>query len=121
MRISYILQLKDFFVMFGFGAILGAFYGIIKIPNKIKRNIFFQIFSDLIFSLTACALLIILVNIINLGEYRAFLIAGYTLGFIVERITLGKLFAKGYLNVYNKLSKNLKKFTNSKLGKVIFK
>lgn len=121
MKISYVLQLKDFSIMLGIGFLLGVFYGIINIANRIKRLLLIQIICDLIFSIVAFGTLIIFVNIINMGEMRFFLIMGYIIGFTLERITLGKIFAKGYLNVYNKLCKLWKKFLTSKLGKVIFK
>lgn len=121
MKISYILQLKDFFIMICLGGIIGIFYGIINTSTQIKKKIILQVFNDLIFSIVTCATFIISINTINLGQFRLFLTLGYFLGFIIERITLGKLFAKGYKFVYNKTVKLLKKFANSKLGKVILK
>ena len=121
MKISYVLQLKDFSIMLGIGFLLGVFYGIINIANRIKRKLFIQIVCDFIFSIVAFGVFFVLINIINLGEIRLFLVIGYIVGFTLERITLGKIFAKGYLNVYNILCKLWSKFTKSKLGKVIFK
>ena len=43
------------------------------------------------------------------------------IGFILERITLGKIFAKGYKNIYTNIVKLLKMFNNSKIGRIIFK
>lgn len=50
-----------------------------------------------------------------------FLLLGYVLGYYLERLTLGKLFAKGYKKVYNGSINILKKFANSKLGRMILK
>lgn len=121
MKISYVLQLKDFCIMLGIGVILGIIYGILNIPNKIKTIRAIQIISDILFSAIAIISFIIFINLINMGEIRFFLCLGYILGFIIERITLGKLFAKGYKYVYNKIVKFFKFIANSKVGKVIFK
>ncbi|MGN0961179.1 MAG: spore cortex biosynthesis protein YabQ [Christensenellales bacterium] len=121
MKISYILQLKDFSIMLGIGAILGIFYGILNLFSIVKKNIVFQIIVDIIFSATALIIFILFINIINMGEIRLFLLAGYIIGFILERISLGKLFAKGFKKVYNCLVNILGKFAKSKFGRIIFK
>ena len=121
MKISYIFQLKDFSIMILFGFFLGIFYGILNIPNFIKEKFYIRIIADIIFSIVSIILLLILTNKINLGEHRLYLIIGYVLGFVIERNTLGKLFAKGYKNVYNHFVIILKKFINSKIGRFIFK
>ena len=121
MKISYILQLKDLSIMLGFGFILGVIYGILNISNFIKKRLISQIISDIIFSIVAIIAFIILINKINLGQIRLFLCIGYILGFTIERITIGKLFAKGYKNVYNYIVKLVKKFNSSKIGRFIFK
>ncbi len=121
MKISYILQLKDFLIMFGIGILIGILYGIINIPTHIKKNLILQIFNDLLISVITCITFIGAINIINFGEFRAFLLLGYTFGILIERITLGKIFAKGYKIVYNSTVNMLKKFANSKLGKVLLK
>jgi ABC-type phosphate/phosphonate transport system permease subunit len=121
MKISYVLQLKDFFVMFCLGMLIGIIYGIINIPTRIKKNIVLQIINDLIISITTTVLFLLAINLINFGQFRTFLAIGYILGITIERITLGKLFAKGYKFVYTNIVKLLKKFANSKLGKVLLK
>ena len=121
MKISYILQLKDFTIMFGLGAIIGVFYGVINTFNKIKKNIVVQIIIDIIFSLIALGTFIIFLNIINLGEFRTFLLFGYIIGFSLERLTLGKLFARCFKKVYNWLINKINTFAKSKLGRMIFK
>lgn len=121
MKISYVLQLKDFSIMLGIGLILGVFYGILNMLLSIKKNIILQIIIDIIFSITALSTLILSINIINMGEFRFFLFAGYLIGFILERITIGKLFAKGFKKVYNCLVNILNKFAKSKLGRIILK
>ena len=39
MKISYVLQLKDLSIMLLFGFLLGIIYGILNIPNTIKKRI----------------------------------------------------------------------------------
>ena len=121
MKISYILQLKDFTIMFGIGLLLGIIYGIINIPTHIKKNLSLQIINDLSFCIITTSVFLIAINIINFGQFRAFLLLGYALGFLIERITIGKLFANGYKIVYTNIVKLLKKFASSKLGKVLLK
>ena len=107
--------------MFAFGVLLGIIYGILNICNFIKQRLITQILADIIFSLLAIITFIVLINKINMGEIRLFLIIGYILGFLIERITLGKLFAKVYKNVYNYIVKWFKKLNNSKIGRFLFK
>ena len=121
MKISYILQLKDFSIMIIFGFLLGIIYGILNIFNSIKPRLFLQILTDIIFSILASILFIILVNKINMGEIRLFLITGYIIGFILERISLGKLFAKLLKNMYTFIIRCIKSFSKSKFGRMIFK
>lgn len=121
MKISYILQLKDFLILFGIGAVLGIFYGLLNIPNNIKERLFLRIINDLVFSILFFGTLFLLIEYINLGKIRIYLCIGYLLGFTIERITLGKLFAKEYKKLYTFSINVLKKFYSSKLGRIIFK
>ena len=121
MKISYVLQLKDFFIVFLIGFLIGIFYGIINIPSKIKFRYVLQIILDIIFCLIFTITFLITINFINMGEFRLFLLIAYYLGFISERITLGKLFAKGFKLIYNKTISLWKTFSKSKFGRIIFK
>jgi len=121
MKISYVLQLEYLLIMIGIGFIIGIFYGVINIFNKIKKIYLLQICTDCFFCILFTSLLIISCNILNMGQLRLYLIFGYILGFTLERITLGKIFAKGYKYVYNKIVNLIKLFIKSKFGKVIFK
>lgn len=121
MKLSYILQMKELCIMCLFGFVLGIFYGIINIHTSIKRTIFLQIITDILFITISTLSFTYLLNIISLGEMRLFLILGTIIGFLIERITLGKLFAKNYKNMYNFIIKILKSLYNSKFGRIIFK
>lgn len=121
MKISYVLQLKDFGIMLLIGIIIGVLYGLINIITTLKRNIILQIISDLFFTIFTSFVFIICINFINLGEFRAFLLIGYLAGIIIERITLGKIFAKGYKLMYTNIVKLLKRFAKTKLGRTILK
>lgn len=121
MKISYVLQLKDFSIMLGIGFILGICYTILNTITLIKQNIIIQFILDIIFSIIAVSAYIILINIINMGEFRLFLLIGYLIGFALERITFGKLFAKCFKRMYNWLLNKITKFAKSKLGRIIFK
>lgn len=121
MKISYILQLKDFSIMLCIGIIIGIIYGVFNILSRIRYNFIIQLIADILFSIIVIFAFIIFVNIINMGQIRFFLCVGYILGFVLERITLGKLFAKSYKYVYTKIVKLIKRFANSRIGKVLFK
>lgn len=121
MKLSYILQLKDFLIVFLIGIIMGIIYGIISIIPNLSKNIIVKIISDLMFSLLTSIIFLFLVLKINLGQFRLFLLIGYIIGITFERLTLGKLFAKGYKCVYNKLIILVKKIAKSKFGKVFLK
>lgn len=120
MKISYVLQLKDFLIMFVLGLIVGIIYGLINNLIIHKKTIF-QIIIDFFLTLFASSILLIFMNIINSGEFRLFLILGYIIGFAIERITIGKIFAKGFKKLYTCQVNILKKFANSRLGRIIFK
>lgn len=121
MKLSYTLQLKDLCILMFFGFFVGILYSLINIPTRIKKNLLLQIIIDILFSILCSFIFLILINIINQGELRFFLLIGYVLGFIIERITLGKLFAKGYQNMYNLIVKVIKKLYHSRIGRIIFK
>ena len=121
MKIHYIFQLKDFLIILLVGLVIGAIYGLLNLPMIIKKHRILQIISDLLFSLIAYFTFLILINIINMGEFRLFLLIGYILGFVIERITIGKLFAKGFKFIYNKARNLFKLLHNSTFGRIIFK
>ena len=52
---------------------------------------------------------------------RLFLLVGYILGIVLQKITLGKLFAKLVKFMYNRYISVSAKFKTSKLGKIILK
>jgi hypothetical protein len=121
MKISYILQLKDFCIMFGVGFLVALFYGIINIFPRIKKCLAIQIPIDVCFCIASFITFILMINLINMGEFRFFLLAGFVIGFLLERITLGKLFAKLFKMLYNNIAKLLKKFASSRLGRIVLK
>ena len=121
MIISYIFQLKDFCILLLIGFIMGIIYGILYIPYIISNKLIIKNIVDLLYIPIICLTFIISTNYINMGQFRLFLLLAYLIGIVLESLTLGKLFAKGYKSVYNKLVNFHKMFRNSKLGKVIFK
>ena len=104
------------------GIISGAIYGLSRfIATMLNKNIIVQIILDFLSSICIGAIFILSNIHYFYGEIRAYICALFALGIYLERKTLGKLFAKLYLMLYNWTiirAKNLKK---SKLGKIIFK
>jgi len=107
--------------MFAIGFILGVIYELSNFIKKFKKIFVIQIILDIVISISFSAIFILMLNLINYGQFRLFLLLGYTIGFIMERITLSKLFAKCGFFVYNNVVNLLKKFSKSKLGRMIFK
>lgn len=121
MKISYLLQLKDFFIMFLFGIIIATIYNLLNICNYVKIRMFNQIIVDIIIFVIGTLTFIILINKINMGDIRLFLLIGYLLGIIIEQITLGKLFAKIIKKVYNKIHNWVNLLKNNKIIKGLLK
>lgn len=121
MNLSYILQMRDFCMLLLSGFVGGAVFSIISSPYFIRNKPIFKIPIDFAFTLLLTITFIGLINRINMGEFRLFLLIAYLLGIILELLTLGKLFAKGYKWVYNRLVILYKNIKESKFSKVIFK
>lgn len=121
MKTSYILDLKSLFIMLICGFAITAVCGLIFHFPVIKRHLALKNLSNFLQTILVFATFMFSILYINLGEFRLFLLIGYAFGIILERITLGKLFAKGYVWVYNKLEIFYKRFKSSKLGGIIFK
>lgn len=121
MKFSYILQIKELSIMMICGLFLGIIYEVLNIIPNLKKNIVLQITADIIFSFISLFSFIIIINVLNRGEIRLFLLIGFLLGFVIERITIGKLFAKTYKKMYTFIVKALKSLYRSNLGRIIFK
>ena len=104
------------------GVGLGITYGVLGfIKIIVKHNYIVTNIINLIYSL-GCGMVVLLVTInLNFGEFRAFVICGVVLGIIIERKTLGKIFAKIFLLMYNKFSKCIIALKNTKVVKKILK
>lgn len=114
--------MKNLLMFFLLGIILGSIYGILKsLMRPFKNNIIIEIITDLVFCLALGATLIYGFNYYNMGIIRLYLIVDILLGYTLERKTIGKLFAKLYLMLYNLLTKWISTFKLTKLGKIIFK
>jgi hypothetical protein len=113
--------MKDFCILFIIGFGIGIIYEILNTPQKIKKIFLIQFFSDITFCLVFTIVFLSTINMVNMGEFRLFLLIAYYLGLLIERISLGKLFAKGIKLIYNKTISLWKTFRNSKFGGMIFK
>lgn len=104
------------------GAISGAIYGITKfVVTILKNNIVAQIVCDLIFTLTSGAMFLSATTRYFYGEIRAYICTIFVLGMYFERKTLGKLFAKLYLMLYNWGITMVNRGKSTRIGKIIFK
>ena len=114
--------MKIALIFFSLGIACGAIYGLCKfIVSIFKNKLLIQVIFDLIFSLSSGMLFIASVNKYFYGLIRAYICVIFMLGLYLERKTLGKLFAKLYLILYNGARKALSCFKNTRFGKIIFK
>lgn len=108
------------FLLFGIG--IGVFYSLLSgIVFIFKKNIVVQIISDLFFCASFGLGFLYLINKINSGEIRWFLVLGTLFGIFLHLKTLGKLFAKAGTLLYNHFVKLIDKFKSTKVGKVLYK
>lgn len=115
-------EYKVFFLVLLFGLLSGVVYGIFNmIVLSFKKNIIIKNISDGIFMLIFASIFFYCLNAYNFGTFRVYLLITYIIGFIIERKTIGKLFAKLFLLVYNYNIKLIKKFKKSKAGAFLFK
>lgn len=87
--------LKQSYIFLGsiyFGMLLGIIKNAINLIIKaFKNNKIITFILDLLFMLIFGFLFVICINIVNFGEFRVYLFAGYLSGFILEIKTLGFL------------------------------
>lgn len=107
-------------IFLSFGIIIGLILGLINfILIMFKNNKFLQIITDIISCLGVSILYIYLINNFNWGEHRFFLIVFYLTGLILERKTIGKLFAKFYYKLYTIIAMKINKLEKTKFGAFI--
>ncbi len=113
---------KVFLIIFLMGVGCGVIFELIKFVlmlfknNKILKNIL-DFFCCLIFTL----IFFFSLNQFNFGSFRLYLLVSFSLGFYLERKTIGKLIAKSLIFVYNKVTKLLGLVRTSKVGLFLFK
>ena len=104
------------------GVLSGSILGFAKfIISIFKNHIIAQIIGDLIFSLTTGAIFVFATNYYFFGEIRLYIFAIFMFGMFLERKTLGKLFAKVYLLLYNGGRKTFLFLKSTRFGKIFFK
>ena len=121
MIVSNIFQFALDTKMILLGIIIGAIYGLTHTNIPLFNNRIYIAIADILFWVITSILIIYTINMINMGEYRLYLLISTALGYILERKTLGKLFAKIYLFVYNSISSILKKLVQSRIGKYLLR
>ena len=104
------------------GILSGAIYGLLKaIVYVFKKHLITQIITDIIFCLVVAYIFGRTTHYYFYGDIRIYLVAIFAFGMYLERKTLGKLFAKLFIMLYNWVSKLINKFKLSRFGKIIFK
>ena len=121
MVVSNIFQLKSAIIMSLFGLISGLIYSILHTKVGIFQNRYYIFFADTISILCASIILIIGIHILNYGIYRLYMIVFFVIGFTIERVTIGKLFAKIFCFVYNHSCNVVKFVRNTQIYKFIFR
>jgi hypothetical protein len=121
MTISYIFQLQDFLIMVLIGISIGFILNFLKIIVIIKNKSYLRFIYEFISTIAISITCIIAINQVNMGEIRLFLLSGYLIGIVIQKTTLGKLFAKLVNFMYNRCISASNRFKTSKLGEIIFK
>lgn len=114
-----LLLFLKFFIIGLFPAFLLGIFNFFSLFFKHKKTYF--IIFDIIFCLFFTSLFLLAVNILNYGEIRSYLLIAYVLGCVLERKTIGKLFAKLHILIYNTINIASKKFKQSKMFKFLSK
>ncbi len=113
---------KVFLICVGVGICLGAFYGFLNlIKILLKKNIILDNILNFFYSLFFGFIILLIIVNYNFGEFRLYLILAFALGTILERKTIGKVFAKFYVWLYNKLCKVVCTLKKNKLVKKVLK
>lgn len=109
------------FWLFLLGLAGGAVFGASSCLSKLFPHYVFRFIFDISGCLVSGILFVYGITVFNSGDLRLFLIVAYLLGVLVERRTVGILFAKLFDSVYNNVAKFIKREPKTKLGKIIFK
>lgn len=89
------------------GILSGLIWGLgIFIRKLFKNGKIITIICDMVFSIIISIILLYLLFIIENGYFRIYDIIAFSLGLIIERISIGNLFASLYYSVYNKIVEN---------------
>lgn len=120
MTLSSQIMLFLKFCLIGF--CFGSMFGLSNLLSMcFKNNAVFRLFLDL----GICGAMLFLtthyINILNMGELRIYIIFAIIIGILIERRTVGKLFAKFYNWLYNRFVTVNNKFKVTTFGKIIFK
>lgn len=114
-------------VAFLYSLILGVGFGIVYAPFKMFRLAFCTkkssiVAVDIFFMLCVSIIIYYFSLVFIMGYVRIYVFAGCLIGFLIYRLTLGRLFSKIYVpvimflkKVTNKIVQKLKKFTKKLL------
>ena len=104
------------------GLICGACYGVLSaVVFVFIKNVVVQIICDLLFCAVLGVTYLYITTILNLGQFRLYLTLIFGLSFLIERKTIGKLFALVGLMAYNWGVKLINRFKLTKVGRAVFK
>ncbi len=118
--LKYYKQWQLALIFIAVGIACGIVFGIFTFIRIITGNKkFMQIITDALSTICIAIIYVIAINIFNWGVHRFFLILLMFVGILLERKTLGKLFAKLYNLLYNLVVSRIRVVSNSKLGRIL--
>lgn len=98
-----------------FGILAGAVWGIGYFLRSVTNfNRIATVAFDIIFSLMCGAIFLYCIFIVEAGYFRLYDIIAFALGFGIERISMGNLFASLIQNLYNRLHERKLKHADKK-------
>ncbi len=115
------IQSNLFLVFLVIGFVVAILWELILFINNPIKNIIIKQIIEVPFAIVFVFLFFAMLINFNYGEFRMFLLVAYIFGFVIERKTLGKLFAKLNYWLYNKFIKVKNYLKQTKIGKRVLK
>lgn len=118
-------DLRLFLLFLVVGAVVGVLWGLSNhivywVKHRTTKKVLRFVF-DVSIPIFTTIVVIAIANIHNFGQIRWFFILSLLLGMVFERKTIGKMFAKLNIKLYNSASKTKTKFLSTKLGSKLTK
>ena len=115
MTVSSVIQLQGLLYACGFGFLLGVWYdGFLVVAYIRPLSRIGRFIADMAFCLTGAVFFFLFALTVNGGHFRWYLFCGTAVGFLVWRITFGRLLLTTVLKILKPLKKAKKRLLKQK-------